>query len=308
MTATSKSERDPKRSRGLGSKTLAMRAHAIDVFETFDGSMSSRQVFYQLVSRGAVQNTALAYETVSRLLVAMRRDGTIPYDRVVDRTRRVHKLPGWAGVRAAMSALASQYRRDPWDDQPTHVHIACEKQALEGVFADAVDELFGAPLYVLRGFASEAFLYEWSVEIRRAFADGHDVVVAYFGDHDPSGLSIEQDCLRRLADHVGDEGELQWGRFGLRFEDLAAYDLVNVPVKVTDSRARAYIERFGNRAAELDALSPAVLRTRILEAITSFVDVSAWDRVTAVQKAEKESLDMVAGHFETAVAAVRRSA
>lgn len=299
-----KSERDPKR-RGPGAKTIALRAQVSDIVGAFTGSMSVRQVFYQLVSRGSVQNTGAAYESVSRLIVAMRRDGSIPYEQIVDRTRRVHKRAGWAGVREAMQSLASQYRRDPWDEQPVHVHIACEKQALEGVFSDVVDT-YGAPLYVLRGFASEAFVFEWAVEIARAIDTGHRVIVAYFGDHDPSGLTIERDCRSRLARHVGDVGPaLTWQRFGLLHGDLDRFGLVNVPVKRTDSRARSYLEEFGDRAAELDALPPAVLRDRILDAIAAHVDVEAWDRVRAIEAAESESLDVVAGSFERAVAAAR---
>jgi len=310
VEALSKSERDPKKVRGPGAKTLALREHIADVVGSFEGSMSGRQVFYQLVSRGAVQNTALAYEGVLRLLVNMRRDGSIPYGRIVDRTRRVHKLPGWAGVREAMQALASQYRRDPWDDQPVHVHVGCEKQALEGVFSDVVDNPYGAPLYVLRGFASEAFVYEWATEIERVIADGHRVVVAYFGDHDPSGLMIERDCRSRLASHLSatSRNAFDWQRFGLLHEDLERFDLVNVPVKSTDSRARAYLAEYGDRAAELDALPPAVLRERILEAIVSHVDSAAWERVRTIEQAETESLDLVAGSFERAVAAARSAA
>jgi hypothetical protein len=305
----SNSERDAKRVRGLGAKTLALRAHVADIVGTFDGSMSVRQVFYQLVSRGAVRNTPAAYEGVSRLLVTMRRDGSIPHERIVDRTRRVHKLAGWDGVREAMASLAAQYRRDPWDGQATHVHVACEKQALEGVFSRVVDD-YGAPLYVLRGFASEAFVFEWAVEIQRVVEDGHNVVVAYFGDHDPSGLAIEQDCRDRLLGHLSPSAapSFTWRRCGLLFEDLDAYDLVNVPVKHGDSRARAYVAEHGDRAAELDALPPATLRDRILEAITSEIDVGAWEQVRAIEVAETESLSTVAGAFEAALAAARSAA
>lgn len=307
MSATTKNGQAPKRARGLGRKTLALREHVAFVFDNFDGSMSSRQVFYQLVSRGAVANTDNAYDSVARLLVAMRRDGTIPYERVVDRTRRRHKVPGWDGVRDAMESIASHYRRDPWDEQTTHVHIACEKQALEGVFSEVVDT-YGAPLYVTRGFASEAFVYEWSVDIRRACADGHDVAISYFGDCDPSGFMIELDCQRRLGDLIaGCGGNVTWNREGIDHDDLVTYGLVNVPVKHTDSRARSYLEKYGDRAAELDALRPDVLRDRIVRSIVKHIDIEPWNRLHKVADAERESLEMVAGNFTKALDAVRRA-
>jgi hypothetical protein len=221
-----KSGQDQKRSRGLGKKTLALRDATLTVFASFDGSMSTRQVFYQLVSRGAVVNTPAAYGTVQRLLVDMRRDGSVDYSRVVDRTRRKHHLPGWDGVEALMAGASAAYRRNLWSSQPTHVHVCCEKQALEGVFSEIVDE-YGAPLWTLRGFVSEAYVWEWSEEIKALTENGIDVVVAYFGDHDPSGLCLEEDCRARLRDQGA---EFTWKREGLLQRDFDRFFLFNVDV------------------------------------------------------------------------------
>lgn len=48
--------------------------------------MSVRQVFYQLVARGVIEKTEEG--TVIRLLTDTRLDGTIPFDLIVDETRR----------------------------------------------------------------------------------------------------------------------------------------------------------------------------------------------------------------------------
>jgi hypothetical protein len=62
------------RQRGEGQKTLALREAIFDILEGFPGAMSSRQVFYQCVSRGAVENNKRECVRVGRLLVRMRRD------------------------------------------------------------------------------------------------------------------------------------------------------------------------------------------------------------------------------------------
>ena len=292
------------RVRGRGRRTVELTDATLDVFDDFDGSMSTRQVFYQLVSRGAIENRPADYGRVQRLLVELRRTGAISYDRVVDRTRSKHQRPGWAGVEALMGACASQYRRNLWLDQDTTVMIGCEKQALEGIFAEAVDP-YGASLWVFRGYVSESFAYEWATEIQEINDRGGAVVVGYFGDHDPSGIDIDRDCQEKLERHGAD---FDWYRWGLLQDDFDKYDLVNVPVKASDSRARAYLKKYGNRAAELDALPPDVLRDRIKIAIEHHIDHDALERVQQAEAVERESIQMVRMNWDRAVAAVSTSA
>ena len=80
--------------RGEGRRTQALRAVVLEVLAGFDGPMSSRQIAYQCVGRGAIENTEKAKAAVLRLVVKMRRDGSIPYRRIVDRTRARHQRQG----------------------------------------------------------------------------------------------------------------------------------------------------------------------------------------------------------------------
>ncbi len=286
--------------RGPRKRTLALMEEVRAVLDEFDGSMSTRQIYYQLVSRGAVQNRSTEYDRVQRLLVTMRRDGAIAYDRIVDRTRSKHQRAGWDGVEDVMNAVIGQYRRNLWSDQDTVPMICCEKQALEGIFAEVVDE-YGASLWVIRGYNSESFAYEWAEEIKRQMNRGKRVAITYFGDFDPSGLSIEQDCQAKLARHGA---EFEWSRRGLLLEDFDRFELVNVDVKSGDSRSKGYLEKYGNRAAELDALRPDELRTRIRAAIEQHINKAAWKRMKRTEIAEKESLSAVTSNWDIALAAV----
>lgn len=282
-------------------KTRALADTILNIVNvTFaDLSLSTRQVFYQVVSRGAVKNCQSGYDRVQRLLVDMRLEGLVSFDRIVDRTRSKHHRRGWGGVRDLMSSAARQYRRNRWADQQTQVMICCEKQALEGIFAEVVDE-YGASLWTIRGFNSWSFACEWANEIEELTAEGKTVVVAYFGDHDPSGLALERDCQSKLGHFIAD---VEWRRCGLLFEDLDEFHMVNVPVKHSDSRARGYLAKFGDRAAELDALPPNELRGRIRSALEEHIDVETWNRLVLQERVEKESLDLVVNNWETAVRA-----
>lgn len=54
-----------------------------------------RQVFYQLVVIELIANSQGAYRRVSRLMTVARRDGRIPFDLIVDRSRTMMDRTGW---------------------------------------------------------------------------------------------------------------------------------------------------------------------------------------------------------------------
>ncbi len=257
--------------RGLGKKTIALREVILGVLKDFAlHHMSSRQVYYQLVSREAVERGDRSVRQVQRQLVDMRLEKLIPFSRIVDRRRAKHQRPSWEGMEDMLTACSEQFRRDIWTDQPIVPMIACEKQALEGIFAEACDE-YGVSLWPICGMNSWSFAYEWSEEIKQvteAMAAGKRVVIAYFGDADPPGLNIENDCRKKL-DHFGVSYE--WHRLGLHPEDFDRFNLVRLPLQNPSSpSAKRFRHAFGPHAAELDALPPDELQHRIRQFIEQY--------------------------------------
>ncbi len=283
--------------RGPQRSTRALTAVIVDILATFDGTMSTRQVFYQCVSRAAVPNCPEGYDKVQRLLVDLRRSGVVPYRRIVDRGRAKHHRRGWDSVQDALESLTKQFRRDAWADQDTIVMIALEKAALEGIFGEIVDE-YGAGLWTVRGFVSVSFAFEMAEEIKAYNDAGHAVAISYFGDHDPSGLNLEKKLHEELSRHGA---AFTWERRGLLWEDFGAFDLVNVPVKRGDSRAPKYLSAFGDRAAELDALPPDVLRARIRDQIEQHIDLDRWLRIREEERLQLASLRSVSANWPSVV-------
>src|SRR6516164_1250613 len=69
-------------------EVAAIRAAITDVLR-IDRPQTVRQVFYQLVARGVIEKTEGEYKrTVIRLLSEMRLDDQIPWDWIVDESRR----------------------------------------------------------------------------------------------------------------------------------------------------------------------------------------------------------------------------
>ncbi len=57
------------------------------------------------------------------------------------------------------------------------------------------------------------------------------------------------------------------------------------------NRAAGFIEEYGTRCAEIDALPPSELRRRVEEAILGHVNKARWKKLQEVEAAEQETLN-----------------
>jgi hypothetical protein len=64
----------------------------------------------------------------------------------------------------------------------------------------------------------------------------------------------------------------------------------------------------GERCAELDALPPDELQRRVREGIEPYIDEDKWDEAERTAQVQRESLDMVTGHWEAALQGARVAA
>ena len=113
-------------------------------------------------------------------------------------------------------------------------------------------------------------------------------VILYLGDHDPSGLDMVRDIRARLTEfHVHAEIE----HVGLTWQQIERYHLPPNPAKVTDSRAAAYIEEYGNESWEVDALPPDVMIEIIEWAIQKWEDPRVKERVLRQERKDIRELE-----------------
>jgi len=258
-----------------------------EILARINSPMSTRQVYYQCVSSNAVQATESGYKRVQKLLVYLRRNGIIPHDRIVDRTRAMHQVTSWDSLGDAFASLKQFYRRDLFQNQKVVPLIGMEKDALAGVISDIVDE-YGVPLFITRGYPSVALLQDWAEEIRNLNALGKEVRIFYFGDFDPAGVDIP----RFIDEELKDSGvQFEFKISGLLKSDMSANNLLSVTLKAKDTRTKDFVKIHGRRAAELDALPPDILRQRVRDSIDSCIDKTAWDELKRTEQDDREELD-----------------
>ncbi|NSW83141.1 MAG: hypothetical protein HPY90_07680 [Syntrophothermus sp.] len=269
----------------LHKRTLDLIDAARDVLAEYH-PMTLRQVYYQLVSRHVIENTRSEYQRLSNALVKARQEGWIPWEWVEDRTRRPRDVSMWSGLDDFIDTVRRAYRRDVWETQERYVVVWLEKDALSGVFEEITLE-YGVTLLVGRGYNS------WSIrkELAERFISlGKPAVVLYFGDFDPSGEDICRD-LRESFSFFGIYPRVE--KVALTREDVIRYKLPPDFAKKTDSRAKKFIERYGDMAVELDALPMPALQDKIRKSIEAHMDLEALGAVFTIEREEREQLKML---------------
>jgi hypothetical protein len=258
-----------------------------------DPPMTVRQVFYRLVVAGAVEKTEVAYQgTVIRLLTEMRLDGGIPYEWIIDESRRRRITQTYDSVADALEHTARFYRRSALQQAGNYIEIWCEKDALAGLMWQ-VTSRYDVPLMVSRGMPSLTFLHGTAQEICKAAEAGKVTFIYQFGDHDPSGVLIPQTIERRLDEMCGQLGcsPPVINRVALTAEMIATYDLPTRPTKREGNRHAA--DFIGN-SVELDALPPRVLRALVKEVIEDHISERELRVLRVAEDSEREQLMMFA--------------
>jgi len=258
--------------------------------------LTLRQLYYQLVARGYVENDMKSYKRVGSIISDARLAGLVDWSMIEDRGRDVVAPPHWTSPAEIVEAAARQFAIDKWADQSYHVEVMVEKQALEGVLIPVCREL-DISFTANRGYSSSSAMREAGLRIMEKMGAGKDVVIFYLGDHDPSGMDMTRDVRERLG--LFAETELiEVDRLALNYDQIEVLNPPENPAKTTDSRAQAYIAEFGESSWELDAIEPRALADLVRQATLALRDERLWDSNIKEEARMKKALMNFAATYE----------
>jgi hypothetical protein len=259
--------------------------------------MTVRQVYYQLVAAGEIENSVESYDKIQGLLKDARLAGLLDWDYIVDRTRELKRQSSWDSPEDILESVHRSFRMDKWASQRYRPEVWIEKDALSGVFERVCNEL-NVPLFACKGYTSLSELFETGY---RRFAsydeDGQIPYILHFGDHDPSGIDMSRDIVDRVT-FLSKWGVPKFDRLALNMDQVDQYRPPPNFAKITDSRARDYIVKFGGNSWELDALEPTVLAGLVRDNILAIRDEDLWQEAFAEEKHHKETLSRIAENYD----------
>jgi hypothetical protein len=246
--------------------------------------ITGRGVGYKLFTAGLIPSMSVnEMQKVYRLLRLAREQEIIPWEWIVDETRSLERVSTWRDTAEYARVVALSYRKDFWNQQPDRVEVWSEKGTVRGVLQPVLDH-FAVGFRVMHGFTSATAVNEVAQD-----SDGRELVVLYVGDFDPSGLFMsERDLPQRLVEYGGDHVHLI--RIALTRNQTANLPSFPASDKRKDPRYSWFVERYGNRCWELDAMDPRDLRECVERAIKKLIEPTARARCETVNAAELESL------------------
>lgn len=237
-------------------------------------TLTLRQLYYQFVARGFIENSIHSYKRLGSLINDARLAGKLDWDAIEDRTRNLEALATWDSPADIVEACSRQFRFDWWSTQPCRVEIWVEKEALAGVIERTAHK-FRVPYFACRGYTSQSEAWRAGRRFKVYNEIGQAVHILHLGDHDPSGIDMTRDNDDRLQ-IFSEGGNVNVNRLALNMKQVRQYNPPPNPAKLTDSRAKDYIEKFGDESWELDALDPKVIDRLISKAIEALIDPDPW--------------------------------
>jgi hypothetical protein len=240
------------------------------------------------------RNDRKSYQDLSDLCTRARLAGLISFNAIADDTRpvtiwKVYDDPRHF-IRSELNDFMKRYWRNLMVSQPNHLEIVCEKNTVEPMLRSVAAQ-YTIPITSGRGFASIPPRYEMAQRFKRSGKDS--LVLIVMSDFDPSGESIAHSFAQSMRDDFGIK-DIVAVKAGLTYEQVQEMELhTDFEAKRSDSRYKAFVEKYGSDVYELEAVNPPNRLQRMLrKTIDSVIDTEAFN---AELDMEKEDATFIEG-------------
>jgi hypothetical protein len=275
-------------------KLLADILSIVKSYEFQGIKLTNRQLYYQLVAGGLIPNADMVYKRICTFLTDARYAGLVDWRAIEDRGRNIERHSEWDDVKELVESAVASYRLPRWSDQENYVEMFVEKQAMESVLQPIASQyhiFFGAN----KGYSSASTMYELAQRLKAQIEEGRFCYLLYFGDHDASGLDMIRDIRERIEEFLtkGDfpvMPNFEVVPLALNMAQIKQYNPPPNPAKITDPRAKWYIEKYGQNSWELDALNPKILRDLATQGILEYIDIDKYD--AWIRREKKEIIEL----------------
>jgi hypothetical protein len=284
----------------------------IGEYEKIGLTLTLRQLYYQLVSRAIIPNTMNEYKKLIDYITSARLNGLVDWLAIEDRTRNVRELPHWSRPEDVVASAAYSFRIDKWLNQKYRPIVMIEKDALLGILQAACPKE-DVPYFSCRGYSSISEMWNIAQMFNAHLQADQTPYLIHLGDHDPSGIDMSRDLTDRLGlflrgdlQHAQAHKRMKFKRIALNMEQIRKHKPPPNPAKITDSRYKSYMKKFGASSWELDALDAKMLIDLIGKTIRSVRDNKQWEMDSQEEQKQKDLLHKTVRHWPKVAKAVHR--
>lgn len=267
---------------------VAIAQGIINDYQSEGYTLTLRQLYYQFVARDLIENSERSYKNLGTVVTKARMAGMLDWEAIEDRNREHRDFWFQEDESKIIRDLPNYIRFDRWDRQPYYIEVWVEKEALGNVVSRACNPYL-VPHMSCKGYLSASEAWRAGQRFEGKIHQGKQCVLIHLGDHDPSGIDMTRDNRDRLDIFTRMPGDVEVVRLALNREQVEEFSPPPNPAKITDSRAKEYIKRYGRTSWELDALEPQVMAEMIQSEIIRHIDFDLWDAISE-QEEEMETL------------------
>lgn len=286
---------------GYHADTLILLEVMRRILNQYKMAITVRQLFYRLVAGEFMENNEKSYRKVCRLVTKVRKEGYISPESITDRTRRVYGVSTWENLQDFLNTVKDSYAKDLWQAQDCHVELWLEKEALGAVF-EPITNKYRVNLCITKGRPSFSYMYEASKRLNEI---DKPIRILYFGDFDPTGEAIYDNLvadLKGLNDIPGSnvklaiDSEITIQKIALSYKHAQNYP--QAFTKESDPNTKAFVEKYGDIAVELDAIPPNELAKLVENSIIRFIDRGKMAQVQKTEADERKKLEKLISKIE----------
>jgi len=267
----------------------------IDEYQLAGFTLTLRQLYYQFVARDMILNSDRSYKNLGKVINDGRLAGLIDWEAIEDRTRFLRSNPHWATGAAVIDSCALRFQLDKWEGQAHYVEVWIEKDALIGVI-ETICQRLDVPYFACRGYSSQSEQWRAGQRLQAVIDQGRKPIIVHLGDHDPSGIDMTRDNKDRLSLFAWND--VQVDRIALNWDQIEQYKPPPNSAKLSDTRARAYVEQYGDKSWELDALDPRVIESLIKNKVEQYRDPAKWAVMEGREHSIRRELAIVQQQLE----------
>lgn len=277
----------------------------IDDYRSNGYTLTLRQLYYQFVAKGVIDNSERSYKNLGNMVTRARMAGMISWEAIEDRNRQHQSFWSDEDIMKQIRDLPYGIRYDFWHRQEYYVEVWVEKEALGNVVHRACSEHL-VPHLSCKGYLSASEAWRAGRRFQSMIDMDKKCVLIHLGDHDPSGIDMTRDNRDRLDIFTECPGEVKVTRLALNMDQVEEYSPPPNPAKLTDSRIKDYIKRYGETSWELDALEPQVMEKMIKDEISQYIDDDVWFKTEQEQEQARQILRNVSDRWSEIAPIVER--
>lgn len=256
---------------------------------------SGRGIHYKLLAknvRTSTRKNGYIYGTrpsssqlLSKLLTDARSAGLINHDDLDDGTRPSHQFENSGSIgkyiNQILDGLFTTYYSDIHADQPNHVELLVEKNTIFPLVKNHVANRLRIPITSLRGYGSFPAARDVAERFKRSGKD--KLVVIYVSDLDPEGLDMPSSWKKYLRHDFNVEAAVY--RAAVTPAQVKKFRLPpDADVKLSSTRAKKFIDKFGDQCWELDSMPEQVLIDEVSNAVRAMLDIDTLNNAFARER------------------------